>query len=88
MLNRITMSDCSAQIAAYLDGRLSYADVLEWARNAMFALEMPPHEQRDIMDLLQDISASTEESFAVAAKEYLKLTSPLLTGTPERFRRN
>lgn len=88
MLNRITMTDCAAQIAAYLDGQLTYAAVLEWARNAMFALEMPPHEQRDIMDLLQDISASTEQSFAVAAKEYLKLTSPLLAGTAGRFRRN
>ena len=88
MFNRITMADCSAQIAAYLDGQLTHVEVVAWARAAMVALEMPAHEQRNIMDLLQDIIVSTEESFARAAKEYRKMTSPLLKGTPSHFRPN
>jgi hypothetical protein len=82
MIDRVTMADCSAQIAAYLDGRLTHADIVEWARAAMLAQSMPPHEQRAIMDLLLDISASTEQKFARAAKEYRKMTSPLLGSTP------
>jgi hypothetical protein len=88
MLDRITMADCSAQVAGYLDGRLTHAEVVAWARAAMLALEMPAHEQRQIMDLLQDISASTEQSFARAAREYRKMTSPLLTGTRGPLHRN
>lgn len=89
MLDRVTMADCSAQIAGYLDGRLTHADVVEWARAAMLAFEMPEHEQRTIMELLQDINASTEQSFARAAKEYRKMTSPLITGArPNRLNFN
>ena len=88
MIDRVTMADCSAYIAAYLDGRLTHKEVVEWARAAMLAQEMPAHEQRQIMDLLLDISASTEESFTRAAKEYRKMTSPLITGAPGIDRRS
>jgi hypothetical protein len=87
-MQRVTMADCAAQIGGYLDGRLTHTDVVEWARAAMLASEMPAHEQREIMDLLQDISASTEESLARAAKEYQKMTSPLFTSAPGRVCRN
>jgi hypothetical protein len=88
MIDRVTMADCSAHIAAYLDGRLTHKEVVEWARAAMLAQEMPAHEQRQIMDLLLDISASTEQSFARAAKEYRKMTSPLITSARGSLRRN
>jgi hypothetical protein len=88
MLQRVTLADCAAQIGAYLDGRLTHAEIVEWARAAMLALEMPAPEQRQIMDLLQDISASSEQSFVRAAKEYRKLTSPLLAGPPGSLHRN
>jgi hypothetical protein len=87
MMDRVTMADCSAHIAAYLDGRLTHKEVVEWARAAMLAREMPAHEQHQIMDLLQDVSASTEQSFARAAKEYRKMTSALMPGARDGLNR-
>ncbi|NJN05688.1 MAG: hypothetical protein HC814_03900 [Rhodobacteraceae bacterium] len=69
----ITLADCSTQIAAYLDARITHVEIVSWAREAMFAENMPPAENAAIMDLLQDISASTEQSMAGAADTYRKL---------------
>jgi hypothetical protein len=48
----------------------------------MLAEQMPPHEQQAIMDLLQDLCRSTPKSLANAAKNYHRMTSPLVRGMP------
>ncbi len=78
MLHRVTLADCSARIGDYLESRLSHGQIVEWSREAMLAQEMPCHEQAAIVDLLQDISLSTPQSLASAAKNYRRLASPLV----------
>ena len=70
MIRRITLADCSAQIGLYLSGQSTHAELVEWARHAVMAVEMPPLEQDSILNLLQDIATSSPESLARAAREY------------------
>ncbi len=76
------MSDCSAKIADYMESRITHEQLIEWVREAMLAQEMPLFEQRQIMDLLQDLSQSTPRSLANAAKNYRRMASPLVQGIP------
>jgi hypothetical protein len=82
MPTRVTLADCSAKIGDYLEQRITHGQLVEWAGAAMLAEQMPPHEQQAIMDLLQDLCRSTPKSLANAAKNYHRMTSPLVRGMP------
>jgi hypothetical protein len=82
MLQRVTLADCSDKLGDYLESRLSHQDLLDWVREAMIAVDIPPHEHAQVMDLLQDISVSTPQALASAAKNYRVMHSPLVKGTP------
>lgn len=80
MITRVTLADCSGKIGEYLDGALSHEQLVEWAREAMLATDIPSTESAAMMDLLQDISLSTPRSLREAAKHYRAFTSPLTRG--------
>jgi len=82
MLKRVTLADCSAKIGDYLEQRLTHGQLVEWAGEAMLAEQMPAHEQQAIMDLLQDLCRSTPKTLASAARNYHRMTSPLVRGMP------
>lgn len=88
MIARVTLADCSAKIGEYLDSTITHEQLVEWGREAMMAIDIPPSELTEIMNLLQDISLSTPQSLRQAAKHYRALTSPLIRGFPRSPGRN
>ena len=66
----VTLTTIARQVQRHLDGGLTHEDLVEWARQAMFADTMPANEVEEILDLLMDISQSTKETFRVATKHY------------------
>lgn len=88
MIRHVTLRDCAEKIGDFMEARLTHPEIVEWARAAMFAVEMPASEQQEIVDLLQDLSRSTPETLAAAAKNYRLMQSPLAPNPPpSRIRR-
>lgn len=75
MIDQLSIGDVAIKIAEYRDFRITHDDLLEWARAAMMATEIYPSEVAAIMDLLQDISASTPVSMRRAIEEHSLLMS-------------
>ena len=72
-MERVTMSDCSVRVIAFIEGIMAAEALIEWAREAMGAREMPKDEHKQIMELLQDISMSNPSTLHQAIKHYKKL---------------
>jgi hypothetical protein len=85
MILRVTLKDCGAKIADYMESKLTHDELREWARDAMMAMDIPREEYAELMTLLQDISASTPENLRNAIKNYKKFTSPLVQGLPKQW---
>jgi len=75
MIDRVSIGDVAIKIAEYRDWRITHDDLVEWARAAMMAADIFPAEVATIMDLLQDISASTPVSMRRAIEEHSILMS-------------
>ncbi len=73
MIEKVTIGEVAVQIAAYRDQKLTHAHLVEWARQAMMAPEIPPSQVEVVMDILQDISKSTAISLNAALVTYQKL---------------
>ena len=70
MISEVTVCDIAVKIAEYRDFRITHPELQEWARAAMMAASIPPSQVNQVMDLLQDISASTPVSMRRALKEH------------------
>lgn len=66
----VTLTMIARQLQRHLDGGITHEALVEWARQAMFADTMPANEVEEILDLLMDISQSTQETFRAANKHY------------------
>lgn len=78
MLSEVTVGDIAIKIAEYRDFKLTHPELIEWARAAMMAASIPPSQVNQVMDLLQDISASTPVSMRRAIDEHEKLMSHVI----------
>lgn len=79
MISDLSIGDVAIKIAEYRDFKITHEDLVEWAREAMFATKIPPHQVEEVMDLLQDISVSTALSMRRALTEHEKLMSCVVT---------
>lgn len=59
MIERVTLRDLAGRIGAFRAGMVSFDGLVEWAREAIMAPEFPEEESDLIMEILQDISASS-----------------------------
>ena len=75
MLSEVSIGDIAIKIAEYRDFKITHPELLEWTRAAMMAATIPPSQVNQVMDLLQDISASTPVSMRRAIDEHEKLMS-------------
>ena len=75
MIDKLSIGDVAVKIAEYRDFRITHDDLVEWSRAAMMATDIYPLEVNMIMDLLQDISASTPVSMRRAIEEHSILMS-------------
>jgi len=75
MISEVTIGDVAIKIAEYRDFKITHEELVEWARAAMFAATIPPHQVHQVMDLLQDISVSTAVAMRRAIDEHEKLLS-------------
>lgn len=78
MLNEVSIGDIAIKIAEYRDFKITHSDLIEWARAAMMAADIPPSQVVQVMDLLQDISASTPVSMRRAIGEHDKMLSQVV----------
>jgi hypothetical protein len=75
MIDHVSIGDIAIKIAEYRDFRITHEDIVEWARAAMMAANIPKHEVPHVVDLLQDISCSTGVSMRRAIEEHTLLLS-------------
>jgi len=89
MLSEVTVGDIAIKIAEYRNFKITHPELLEWAREAMLAATIPPSQVNQVMDLLQDISASTPVTMRRAIDEHEKLMSHVVRdGDRLHFERN
>ena len=55
MISDLSIGDVAIKIAEYRDFKITHDDLVEWAREAMFATKIPPHQVQEVMDLLLEI---------------------------------
>ena len=73
MIDKVTLGDVARHIAAYRDHKISHKDLVEWARAAMMAYEIPASQAEQVIDILQDISTSSEVMMNAALRNYSAL---------------
>lgn len=76
-MEKAGLNDVAVQVTAFRAGRMTHASLVEWAREALMALEFPPDESDLLMEILQDLSGSTPAMVESALKNYGKVMQAL-----------
>ena len=77
MMDKVCLNDVANQVTAFRADRITHAELVEWAREALMALEYPPEESDLLMEILQDLSGSTPAMVESALKNYGKVMQAL-----------
>lgn len=76
-MEKVCLSDVATRVTAFRAGRMTHQSLVEWAREALMALEFPADESDLLMEILQDLSGSTPAMVESALKNYGKVMQVL-----------
>ncbi|MFT4586860.1 MAG: hypothetical protein ACI8QF_000948 [Limisphaerales bacterium] len=77
MMDKVCLNDVANRVATFRANRITHAELVEWAREALLASEYPPDESDLLMEILQDLSGSTPALVESALKNYGKVMQAL-----------
>lgn len=77
MMEKVCLNDVAARVTAFRAKRMTHAELVEWAREALLATEYPADESDLLMEILQDLSGSTPALVESAFKNYGKVMQAL-----------
>ncbi len=70
MIEKVTLRDVAGKVGAFRAELIGFDALVAWAREAIMAPEFPPDESDLIMEILQDISASSPALLDKALKTH------------------
>lgn len=88
MIERVTLRDIAGWLGRFRAGLIEFEDLVSWAREAIMAPEFPEDESDLIMEMLQDISASSPEMLEKALDTHDTVLKALSSCGPPDVSRN
>lgn len=88
MIEKVTLRDIAGRIGRFRAGLTPFADLVAWAREAIMAPEFPEEESDLIMEMLQDISASSEAMLDKALETHDTVLKALSSCSPPDVSKN
>ncbi len=88
LIEKVTLRDIAGRIGRFRAGLSSFEELVEWSREAIMAPEFPEDESDLIMEMLQDISASSEAMLGKALETHDTVLKALSSCDPPDVSRN
>lgn len=88
MIEKVTLRDIAGRIGMFRAGLTSFDELVEWAREAIMVPEFPEEESDLIMEMLQDISASSPEMLGKALETHDTVLKALSSCDPPDVSKN